>query len=196
MNPEIVGLAAGAVGFMQVFPQLLRVRSRGTVRGVSLATWLMFIASHASWMGYGIRTHSVSQIVANAGGALWVSYLVGQIIKDRIKAFISVSLTVVSMALLVVNVPFAIMNLILAAFSLSRVPQVVRSITTWRNSHESDVSVLTWAISFTSTSLWLIYSLIDARPIVTFTSLVSLLASFVICFTEIAAAKRFQKTLI
>ena len=66
---EIVGLLAASLLMAASAPQLLAVL-RGDGHGVSLLTWILFLASGTVWLVFGIKLESLALVVGNVAGVL------------------------------------------------------------------------------------------------------------------------------
>lgn len=184
---ETLGIFAGILGLCVSAPQALRVRRQGTF-GVSRATWMLMFAAYCCWLGYGIRTDSPSQILANGialliAGWLLIALLAG--VKWKWPFLISVLVAGPSVILLV---PEAAMSALLLAFEGVFIPQVYRSWQAWRQRTPIPaVSNLTWTVSLLSSSFWLAYAVTGQRPLVVATALVAISASsLILVFTRLA----------
>ncbi|MFN3378930.1 MAG: SemiSWEET transporter [Runella zeae] len=63
---EIIGYVAGSLTTLAFFPQVLQIYRTKSVKDVSLAMFLIFTLGVALWLGYGIMTHSLPVVAANA----------------------------------------------------------------------------------------------------------------------------------
>lgn len=142
---------------------------------------MLTFAAYASWLGYGIRTASPSQMVVNVialllGGWLLTALLSG----ERWKWLFLLGLPLV--APLIINVvPEPVMYTVLFAFQATFIPQIIRSWRAWREGTPTPaVSNLTWILVLASSFLWLAYALIDSRTLVVVTGLIAIVASSLI----------------
>lgn len=192
MFAELIGFLAGTLGLLYSVPQILRLyRSEETV-GVSAATWMLLLFSHSLWTGYGVAASSPSQFVTNViAGSLAVVLLLKLLgITPRTVALLAVPLTTVPFLLVwlgpVILIPFLFIGITLVAC----IPQVARSMRTWRAGSSSVVSVATWALAFTSTGLWLVYAIVDQRIVIVCTASLSMTASVLIIMFELLAKRK------
>lgn len=63
---EIIGYVAGSLTTLAFVPQVLQIYRTKSVKDVSLAMFLIFTLGVALWLGYGIMTHSLPVVAANA----------------------------------------------------------------------------------------------------------------------------------
>lgn len=188
---ELLGLIAGVLGLCVSAPQAVRVRRQGTF-GVSRATWMLMFAAYCCWLGYGIRTDSPSQVLANSvalliAGWLLVALLAGQ--RCKWPFLVTVAIAAPGIILLV---PETAMTVILLGFEGVFIPQVYRSWRAWRQRTPIPaVSNLTWMLSLLSSSLWLAYAITGQRTLVVTTALIAITASsFILWFTRLANGTR------
>lgn len=192
---EVFGFAAAAFGIAQGIPQARRVRALGHSRGVSLATWLMMMASSAAWLGYGIRTASPSLVVStvatgfiNAGVALAVA---GSTRSLRVR------LAAVACAFVVgaVVLPTWIVSPVLFFFTFSRIPQIVRS---WKSRRTGAADT---AVSMSSTMLgvacllcWEVYSILLMSVTLVGTTTIALATNLAVAWLEFSNRRRAGKS--
>ena len=77
-----MGLLAASLLMAASAPQLLAVL-RGDGHGVSLLTWILFLASGTVWLVFGIKLESLALIVGNVAGVLAYLLLVAAIVWKR-----------------------------------------------------------------------------------------------------------------
>lgn len=188
---EVFGFAAAAFGIAQGIPQARRVRALGHSRGVSLATWLMMMASSAAWLGYGIRTSSPSLVAStvatgfiNAGVALAVA---GSTRSLRLRMAAVAAVFVVGAAVL----PTWIVSPMLFFFTFSRIPQIARS---WKSRRTSTGDT---AVSMTSTMLgvasllcWEVYSILLMSVTLVGTTTIALATNLAVAWLEFSNRRR------
>lgn len=188
---EVFGFAAAAFGIAQGIPQARRVRALGHSRGVSLATWLMMMASSAAWLGYGIRTASPSLMVStvatgfiNAGVALAVA---GSTRSLRVRLAVVAGVFVVGAVVL----PTWIVSPVLFFFTFSRIPQIVRS---WKSRRTGTADT---AVSMSSTMLgvacllcWEVYSILLMSVTLVGTTTIALATNLTVAWLEFSNRRR------
>ena len=201
MNPlvEVIGLVAGALSLSTSVPQIVRVvRSKSEV-GVSLTSWLIFALSVASWTAFGIRYHSLSQIITNAIALVLAGFLSWMLMRTRFTsrvpapglfAFLVVLASSIACAVIVFVSPDVFVNVFLNLFLVSRVPQVFESIQSWRISRLTVVSKSTYTLSIASGIIWTVYGLMIGSIAVIIYSVVFLVLSVIILVFEVLAGRR------
>ncbi len=201
MNPlvEVIGLIAGALSLSTSVPQIVRVvRSKSEV-GVSLTSWLIFALSVASWTAFGIRYHSLSQIITNAIALVLAGFLSWMLMRTRFTgrvpapglfAFLVVLASSIVCAIVVFVSPDTFVNVFLNLFLISRVPQVFESIQSWRVSRLTVVSKSTYTLSIASGIIWTVYGLMIGSIAVIIYSVVFLVLSVIILVFEALAGRR------
>lgn len=65
MNPEIIGMLAGAATCAASLPQAIKTIRTGQTRDLSLATYAILNAGLALWVLYGIQVDSPSLVLTN-----------------------------------------------------------------------------------------------------------------------------------
>ena len=63
---DVIGYAAATMTTISFLPQLIRVVRLRSAREISLLMFLVFSAGTFSWMVYGLLTHSMPVVAANA----------------------------------------------------------------------------------------------------------------------------------
>ena len=63
---EALGLAAGTCTTLSLFPQLVRIWRTKSAGDLSLVMFSVFACGLVLWLAYGVFTHSLSVILANA----------------------------------------------------------------------------------------------------------------------------------
>jgi MtN3 and saliva related transmembrane protein len=65
MNPEFVGLAAGALTTVAFLPQVIRIFKTRTAKDISLSMYLIFCTGVCLWLAYGFLINSWAILIAN-----------------------------------------------------------------------------------------------------------------------------------
>jgi len=192
---ELIGLLAGAIGLTMAIPQALRIRRLGDHTGVSTTTWLLGYSSCAAWVGYGIRTASLSQVVANFIALLLHAWLISLLLKGtkwRLPALVGIPTIIIVFAYLG---PHAAVATSLLLFALTQWPQAIRSVyAAIAHTPIPAVSTPTWLISLTAGSLWAAYGFFSERNLVVATSLIAVVATSIILIATTVANRRDNDT--
>lgn len=184
---EALGLAGGIAGLSVAAPQVWKAYKRGG-SGVSVGTWMLMYTAYCSWLGYGLRTNSPSQVAANVvAGVLgaWLLYVL--LAGTRWRWVIILGAPVTSLAL-IMSLSEPAMNAVLLSFEAAFIPQIVKSYKAWRGKVPAPgVSLLAWTLSAVSSLLWLSYAIVGGRLLVVATCLIALVcASAILLFSMLA----------
>ena len=184
---EIFGFIAAILGVMQGLPQAAKVRALGHSAGVSLVMWLMMTGSSAAWLGYGIRTGSPSLIASTVATIVINGRVVVAIRPDHRMLVAWLGLGSAVFAAGTAALPHWVVAPMLYAFTLSRVPQVMRS---WKSrrlaTSESAVSVGSIALSMGCLLSWEVYSVLLASPTLIGTTTVALATNVAVAWLELS----------
>lgn len=191
---EVFGFVAAVLGVLQAWPQTARVRRLGHGRGVSLAMWLMMTGSSSVWLGYGLRIGSPSLIVSTlATGAMNMTVVLALRAGSR-GTLPGLVLGFATGTAAIALMPPWFAAPVLYAFTLSRMPQVVRS---WKSRRDgivgSAVSMGSLAMSMACLLCWEVYSVLHASPTLIGTTTVALLTNAAVAWLELgnrASARR------
>lgn len=80
---EAMGLAAGTCTTLSLFPQVARIYRTKSAGDLSLLMFTVFGCGLILWLSYGIFTHSLSVILANAVSLLAVLAIVALALRYR-----------------------------------------------------------------------------------------------------------------
>lgn len=184
---EIFGFIAAILGVMQGIPQARRVRSLGHSQGVSLAMWMLMTSSSAAWLGYGIRTGSPSLVVSTLATGVINARVVLAITADARRVAPRIALVFAAVVVTASIGPLWVVNPALFAFTLSRVPQILRS---WRSRREgtgsSAVSIGSIAVSMGCLVSWEFYSVLLRSPTLIGTTTLALTTNIIVAWLELS----------
>ena len=184
---EIFGFIAAILGVMQGIPQARRVRSLGHSQGVSLAMWMLMTSSSAAWLGYGIRTGSPSLVVSTLATGVINARVVLAITADARRVAPRIALVFAAVVVTASIGPLWVVNPALFAFTLSRVPQILRS---WRSRRDgtgsSAVSIGSIAVSMGCLVSWEFYSVLLRSPTLIGTTTLALLTNIIVAWLELS----------
>jgi len=192
---ETLGFLAGAIGLGLAAPQAIRVRKLGAF-GVSSATWILTLIAYTSWLGYGLRTDSPSQIVANGiSSALTIWLLTALLAGKRWKWPIIIG-TLAVFPTTMIFLPEMLMSAFLLSLVAATWPQIARAWRAWRQKTPIPaVSKFSWALYLTSGLLWVAYAILGGRILVFFTSGLNVVASIaILTFTILANRSGTERT--
>ena len=184
---EIFGFIAAILGVMQGIPQARRVRSLGHSQGVSLAMWMLMTSSSAAWLGYGIRTGSPSLVVSTVATGVINARVVLAITADARRVAPRIAFVFAAVVVTASIGPLWVVNPALFAFTLSRVPQILRS---WRSRREgtgsSAVSIGSIAVSMGCLVSWEFYSVLLRSPTLIGTTTLALTTNIIVAWLELS----------
>jgi uncharacterized protein with PQ loop repeat len=184
---EIFGFVAAILGVMQGIPQARRVRSLGHSQGVSLAMWMLMTSSSAAWLGYGIRTGSPSLVVSTVATGVINARVVLAITADARRVAPRIALVFAAVVATASIGPLWVVNPALFAFTLSRVPQILRS---WRSRRDgigsSAVSIGSIAVSMGCLVSWEFYSVLLRSPTLIGTTTLALTTNIIVAWLEMS----------
>ena len=184
---EIFGFIAAILGVMQGIPQARRVRSLGHSQGVSLAMWMLMTSSSAAWLGYGIRTGSPSLVVSTVATGVINGRVVLAITADARRVAPRIALVFAAVVVTASIGPLWVVNPALFAFTLSRVPQILRS---WRSRRDgtgsSAVSIGSIAVSMGCLVSWEFYSVLLRSPTLIGTTTLALTTNIIVAWLELS----------
>ena len=184
---EIFGFIAAILGVMQGIPQARRVRSLGHSQGVSLAMWMLMTSSSAAWLGYGIRTGSPSLVVSTVATGVINARVVLAITADARRVAPRIALVFAAVVVTASIGPLWVVNPALFAFTLSRVPQILRS---WRlrrdGTGSSAVSIGSIAVSMGCLVSWEFYSVLLRSPTLIGTTTLALTTNIIVAWLELS----------
>lgn len=184
---EIFGFIAAILGVMQGIPQARRVRSLGHSQGVSLAMWMLMTSSSAAWLGYGIRTGSPSLVVSTLATGVINARVVLAITADARRVAPRIALVFAAVVVTASIGPLWVVNPALFAFTLSRVPQILRS---WRSRRDgtgsSAVSIGSIAVSMGCLVSWEFYSVLLRSPTLIGTTTLALTTNIIVAWLELS----------
>jgi uncharacterized protein with PQ loop repeat len=187
---EIFGFIAALLGVMQGLPQARRVRTLGHSQGVSLAMWMLMTSSSAAWLGYGIRTGSPSLIVSTVATGVINARVVLAITEDARRVVPRIAGVFVVVVAVGAAGPLWLVNPALFAFTLSRVPQIIRSWRSRRSGLEtSAVSVGSIALSMGCLFSWEVYSVLLRSPTLIGTTTLALLTNIIVAWLELSSRR-------
>lgn len=179
---EISGFIGGSIGIAQGIPQMQRIRKLGHSDGVALSPWILLCVQFAAWFGFGVKVGSPAIFVTNFL-TLITSLLVVIAIRRKVWSSLGIIAGLAALAATFVIVgPGPLVDLVMIAFTASRIPQLVK---TWRNRNNTQitaVSISALSISLASMAFWFGFALLTGNSLVIFTTL---LAASVILSTAV-----------
>ncbi len=166
----VVGVAATAVTFVHVVPQIARLLRTGRVEGVSVAWAAVAIVLNLGWMAYvivqefWITIPSIVAAIVSFGSALYLMYRNGADVRPGMLLSAAVAMGSVGIQL---AAGWTVLGTVLALSNgLYLGPSVL---TAWRSHAPVGVSPLTWALATLEGLMWGCYGvLVAAGPLIVF----------------------------
>lgn len=187
---ETCGFIAGSIGVVQGLPQIMHIRRLGHAEGLELSTWLLMCVQFAAWAGYGVLIQSP---------AIWVTNLLTLVTTALVVFGIrgrSLSTLAIVVALgfagfgLVLVAPIWLSSIALAAFTASRLPQLIRTFINRNRTTATAVSISSLALTTASCLLWMAYSVLYVNVLTIITTSVALFVILATATLEIRIARR------
>jgi len=167
------GFAGGIIGIATGLPQMLRIRARGgNTDGLALSPWILMLATFASYTAYGLAANPsiwVCNILTYFTTALVVTAVLGNGAKVWVAIIVGGLVTGVIMTVL----PSLVIQVILAALTANRLPQLVRTWLNRKTAMVSAVSIPSLAVALTSGLCWVGYAVFMHDNYIVFTSLLA-----------------------
>ena len=188
---ELFGFIAAALGVVQAWPQARKVRALGHSQGVSHVMWMMMAVSSACWLGFGLRTSSPSLIASTvASGFMNMNVVVA--ISDNPRRIVVRMLPLLAVGLLGVwHLQSLYTTPILFAFTLSRLPQVMRSWASRKSGiRESAVSPGWLAMGFLCLVSWEVYSVLLRDWVLIGTTTCAMITNLMVAWLELTNPSR------
>lgn len=192
---EFFGYVAAVLGVLQAWPQTRKVRSLGHGRGVSIAMWMMMSTSNAAWLGYGVRIGSPSLVTSTIASACLNLSVVLAIVERRRTVLVRWVPVALVMGFGSALLPGWVVTPALFVFTLSRVPQIMRSWTSRRDGVAgSAVSMGSVATSMACLVCWESYSFLLRSPTLVGTTSLALVSNIVVAYLELTNPARVSAT--
>lgn len=165
---DVIGYISALILTVMSIPQTVKAYREGCV-GISRTTWWTIAFSIALWLVYGILTGSHVLIIANIAAIIAAVAMLSVLAHDTtqrwvLPAFgivIVLAASVFALSLLPLPV-IAVFAVILPV--LSRVPQLMESVSSYQAGERTAVSRMTWILGATGQAGWLLYGLIMGDP--------------------------------
>jgi uncharacterized protein with PQ loop repeat len=190
---EGIGLVAGIIGSLISLPQVIRIARLRTDAGVSIWTWLILSVLNSAWIAYGIHNQSFSQIVTSVMSGGITGVLTVQLLRYRMRLLYAILIMVGAWIVVFVAEfysPPAVGSAILLVGLVSRAPQVIESLKSWRQGRPTAVSNRTYIMSIVASILWVTYAVIGSFWTLAIFSSSVILLSVIILSLEAATRRK------
>lgn len=187
---EIFGFIAGGIGVYTAVPQALHIRKLGHGTGVSLGYWITMLVVNASWFGYALLVSSPSIIFANGVGFITSGLVVAALLKRELIVW---PIMLVAGALWCwgfLQLPMPIITVLLVALTFSRLPQLIRSVRSYRAGIETAVSLRSLYIGLVTMLLWEAYSFASGLIQLIITTTIGLTLTLTVLTLEILGKRK------
>lgn len=192
---EIFGFIGGGIGTLQGIPQAWRIYKLKTDYGVSISSWILMLVRMATWMGYGWYVASPSIMVSNLIGSFTSALVVAAMRPNRVRAWFWLVPLIFFCGFLVQFIPLFVTSVILVLLTLSRVPQLFKSIQNAKAGKVTAVSISALALGIGSMLAWAVYGFILNDFIVLLTTGLAFVMMVIIGALEISTNRIAQRRL-
>lgn len=190
---EIFGFIAGAIGVYTAVPQALHIRKVGHGNGVSLTYWIVMLVVNASWFGYALIFNSPSIIFANGVGYITSGMVVATLLKRGWLAWPIMLTAGAIWCWLFMQLPIPVITVLLVALTFSRLPQLIRSVRSYRAGIETAVSMRSLYIGLTTMLLWEAYSFASGLQQLIITTTIGLSLTCLVIVLELLAKRKARR---
>ena len=194
---QLIGLIAGFIGISTSLPQMIKIKKLGHSHGVSLMTYVINYASGRAWFGYGLRTHSIAQLIVAPLSMILTGIVIYEILGTKIKTYLILTFPPIIFMFMIWHLPLLLISGILLCFGYNRIPQTYDSWMNWNSSDptESAVSVPSWTLNSIASILWIVYGVLGSYPMSTITSSIAMVFNSLILFFELKANRRVESSI-
>jgi uncharacterized protein with PQ loop repeat len=193
----VLGICGIVTSLSMAVPQSVLIWRHRSRVGVSVATWALFSMSFSTWIGYSLRVGNHVVLASNVLSLITAAtLLVGTLRADgwpRRRSVVAPLLMSAVWILLAIHgnrSPVVAVAPVLLAGSAVRIPQIVASARSAAAGVVSDVSLVTWWVSFVSGWFWLGHALLVGDVLVALSGAVVLVTSGAVVALEGVAARR------
>lgn len=165
---DVIGYISALILTVMSIPQTVKAYREGCA-GISRTTWWTIAFSIALWLVYGILTGSHVLIIANIAAIIAAVAMLSVLAHDTTQRWVLPAFGIVIVlaasvfALSLFPLPvIAVFAVILPV--LSRVPQLMESVSSYQAGERTAVSRMTWILAATGQAGWLLYGLIMGDP--------------------------------
>ena len=187
---EIFGFIAGGIGVYTAVPQALHIRKIGHGTGVSLGYWITMLVVNASWFGYALLVNSPSILFANGIGYITSGLVVAALLKREWLVWPVMLVAGAVWCWLFMMLPMAVITVVLVALTFSRLPQLIRSVRSYRAGIETAVSLRSLYIGLVTMLLWEAYSFASGLIQLVITTTVGLTLTLTVLVLEILGKRK------
>jgi uncharacterized protein with PQ loop repeat len=187
---EIFGFIAGGIGVYTAVPQALHIRKIGHGTGVSLGYWITMLVVNASWFGYALLVNSPSILFANGIGYITSGLVVAALLKREWLVWPVMLVAGAVWCWLFMMLPMAVITVVLVALTFSRLPQLIRSVRSYRAGIETAVSLRSLYIGLLTMLLWEAYSFASGLIQLVITTTVGLTLTLTVLVLEILGKRK------
>lgn len=168
------GFAGGIIGIATGLPQMLRIRARGgNTDGLALSPWILMLATFASYSAYGLTANSPAIWICNILTFFTTALVVTAVLGNGAKVWAAIIVGGLVTGVIMTVLPSLIIQVILAALTANRLPQLVRTWLNRKTAMVSAVSIPSLAVALTSGLCWVGYALFMHDNYIVFTSLLA-----------------------
>lgn len=152
---DVIGYISALILTVMSIPQTVKAYREGCA-GISRTTWWTIAFSIALWLVYGILTGSHVLIIANIAAIIAAVAMLSVLAHDTTQRWVFPTFGIV------IVLAASVFAVILPV--LSRVPQLMESVSSYQAGERTAVSRMTWILGATGQAGWLLYGLIMGDP--------------------------------
>lgn len=193
---EICGFIGGTIGIATGVPQMLRIRKLGHSQGLALSPWILMYIQFAAWTSFGLRVGSPSIWVCNLLTFFTTALVVTAVKGNTTKNWAVIVSAGVATGLAIHILPMMVVNPVMVIFTMSRLPQLVR---TWLNRAKETptaVSIPSLLVSVTSMCFWMSFAILTNDPTVVVTTSVALAITLATALLESRISRRAASVVV
>ena len=163
---ESLGIIAAVLDLSMSLPQTLKIWRNKNAEGVSLFTWVTLYTTFAAWAIYGWQNQIAATLGFIIAAALVGILLLPTIFRAKKHSWFITILTIAGIPIilipLILYAPAIIVTIFLLSLTFNRIPQVMKSYKTYKNTKYSNVSLFSWSLGLAANLFWLIYGVFRA----------------------------------
>lgn len=192
---EICGFIGGTIGVATGIPQSLRVRKLGHTDGLEISPWILMCIGFAAWTAFGLTHNSPAIWIFNAMTFVTTALVVIAIRGNKFSTYLQLFIIAAATGAFVTFAPGWLVDIVMIATTLSRVPQLIR---TWINRARvkpTAVSISSLAVALSSMLFWLAFAFLTENSLVVVTTFCAIGVTLATAILESRIAARANAAL-
>ena len=195
---EALGILAALLDLSMSLPQTYKIWKNKNTEGVSLFTWLTLYTTFSAWTIYTYQQH----ILATVGfliAALFIgALLLPAIFKTRKTPPLKTYSIILGIPLLLIPfiyyAPALAITIFLLSLTFNRIPQIVKSYKTYKNTQYSNVSLSAWILGLAANLCWLVYGILKPDINIILIPLMPILYDLTILTFELLGNRKYKNS--